>query len=387
MLTATIAMSIDTVLPAFDEIETAYGLDGGALPVALTITVFFAALGLGNLFWGPLADRFGRTRVMYVSLMAIIVGAILTSFAPTFEIFLAGRVVWGLAAAGPRTITLAITRDSYGGDDMARIMSLTLAVFLIVPILAPGIGEILLQFGSWRLTTLAAAALAFLGAIWFTRVNETLDPTDVLPLEFRRVGRAAKAVVTNRQTVLFTIAATMTYGAFFPWLGSSPTLIGDIYGRDSQFALIFAANALLMALFIVLVEKMVRRHSTFSVAFTLSVLMVLASVAYVGFALGADGVPGFWVWFAVTCSLTALNASSSPLFLTLAMQPMGSIAGTAASVTGAAVFLFGAVLGSIIDRAIDDTVTPFGVGFLIYSAVIVVALFAARPTTRDALEA
>lgn len=378
LITATIAISIDTVLPAFDEIEDAYGLTEDGLPVSLTITLFFAALGIGNLFWGPVADRYGRKPVMYVSLAAVVGGAILSSFAPTFEVFLVGRVLWGLAAAGPRTIIIAMTRDSYEGDAMARIMSLTLAVFLIVPILAPALGEVLLLLGSWRTTTLAAAVLALIGATWFSRAEETLDPNDALPLEFGRVGRAAKAVLTTKQTMLFTLAATMTYGSFFPWLGSSPTLIGDIYGRGDQFALIFGANAVLMAIAIVVVEKLVRRYSTFPVVLGQSVVLLVVAATYVVWSLRSDGVPSFWVWFVLVSMLTALNSSSSPLHQTLAMQPMGAIAGTAASVTGAIVFVFGALLGSLIDRQIDDTVTAFGVGFFVYGTVILLSLIAVR---------
>lgn len=378
-ITATIAISIDTVLPAFDEIEVAFDLSDDGLPVSLTITTFFAALGVGTLIWGPFADRYGRKPVMYVALAAVFAGAVLSSFAPTFEIFLLGRVLWGVAAAGPRTVVLAMTRDSYEGDDLSRIMSLTLAVFLIVPVLAPGLGELLLIAGSWRTTTLAAAVLCVVGAAWFSRIEETLDPEDVLPLEFGRVGHAAKVVVTDRRTVLFTIAAMMSYGSFFPWLGSSPTMIGDIYGRDSQFALIFGANAILMALGIVLVERMVRRYSTYPVVKVQVALLVVAAAVYVAWSLSSDGVPPFAAWFVMVSVLTALNSSSSPLFQSLALQPMGAIAGTAASVTGAAVFLGGAVLGSITDRALDTTVTAFGVAFLIYGLVIAATVLAAGP--------
>ncbi len=379
LVTATIAMSIDTILPAFEEIEEAYGLDNSTLGISLSITIFFAALGFGNLLWGPLADRYGRKPIMYLALGSVIIGSVLTSFAPNFEVFLVGRALWGVAAAGPRTIVLAITRDSYDGDAMSRIMSLTLAVFLVVPILAPAVGEGLLFLGSWRLTTLSAAVLATIGALWFSRIEETLRPDDVLPLEFGRVGRAAKQVVTTRSTALLTVAATMTYASFFPWLGSSPKLIGDIYGRGSSFALIFGANAVLMAIGIFVVERLVRRYSTFPVIRIQVAGLILFSAAYVVLSLLTNGVPPFWLWFVLVSVLTALNSSSSPLLQSLAMEPMGAIAGTAASVTGAIIFIGGALLGSIIDSFIDTTVTPFGVGFLIYGLVIAATTIAAKP--------
>lgn len=227
---------------------------------------------------------------------------------------------------------------------------------------------------------MAAAVLAIIGALWFGRASETLEPNNVLPLEFGRVGRAAKSVVTHKHTLLFTIAATMTYASFFPWLGSSPTLIGDIYGRDGQFALIFGANGIVMAIGILVVERLVRRHSTFPVIAGQTVLLLIVATIYVAWSLSSNGVPPFWAWFVLVGILMALNASSSPLHQTMAMEPMGAIAGTASSVIGAFVFVFGALLGSVIDRAIDDTVTPLGVGFLVYGVITLIAIVQARPS-------
>lgn len=377
MLMATIAISIDTLLPAFDEIEAQFDLDPADSPISLTITVFFVAMGVSTLVWGPLADRFGRKPVMYAALGLIIVGALVSTFATSFEVLLAGRVFWGAAAAGPRTVILAIVRDSYEGDVMARIMSLVTAVFLIVPILAPGLGELLLLVGSWRLTTGAAAVLAGIGAIWFSRLNETLAPQSVLPLEFGRIGRAAKTVASNRQTMLFTLATTLGYGAFFPWLGSSPQLIGTIYGRP--LALFFGLNAALMALTIAASSKAVARFGTRPVLLTMMTISVVTAAVYVAVALAAGGVPPFWLWFALVTVLTATNSSSTPLLQTLSMAPMGAIAGTASSVTGAMIFIVGGVLGSIIDGFISTTVTAFGVGFLVFIGVGLLAVMAGQP--------
>ena len=374
-ITATIAISIDTVLPAFDEIETEFALTQNDAPVSLTITVFLAGMGLGMLLWGPLADRYGRKSMMFTSLGLFVVGAAISTFATSFPLFLAGRVLWGAAGAGPRTISLAITRDAYGGDLMARIMSLITAVFLVVPILAPALGEGLLVIGSWRLTTAAAGILGVIAAIWFGRINETLAPDDVLPLEFGRVARAARAVVTNRATVFFTLATTAAYGAFFPWLGSSTTMIGDVYGRPEQFALLFGINAIFMALTIVASERLVRRFSTFPVLAVQTSIIVSTAAVYVIWFRAEDGVPPFLAWFFLTTVLTAFNAGATPLMQTLAMEPMGKIAGTASSVTGAVIFVGGALLGSLIDRQIVDTVTPFGVGYLLYGGAALIALF------------
>jgi len=382
LITATIAISIDTVLPAFDEIEDEFGLEATNSNISLTITVFLAAMGIGMLAWGPLADRFGRKRTMYASLVLFISGAIVATLANSFGLFLIGRALWGAAAAGPRTVSLAITRDAYDGDLMSRIMSLTTAVFLVVPILAPALGEGLLAIGSWRLTTAAGAAMAVIAAVWFGRLNETLAPENVMPLQIGRIGHAARTVVSNRHTVGFTVASTMAYGAFFPWLGSSTQMIGTIFDREAQFALFFGLNAVFMAVLILISERLVNRFGTQPVLLPATALTVVAGLGYTVVALAADGVPNFWTWFALASILTALNSASTPLMQTRAMEPMGDIAGTASSVTGAIIFIGGALLGSIIDRFITDTVTPFGVGFAIYTGIALVAIVGATARRR-----
>lgn len=380
-LMATIAISVDTILPAFDEIETEFGLDPVDSPISLTVTVFFVAMGVSTLVWGPLADRFGRKPVMFASLGVFVVGALISTFATSFTMLILGRIVWGAAAAGPRTVILAITRDSYEGDLMSRIMSLVTAVFLIVPIMAPGLGEVLLLIGSWRLTTAVAAVLAISGGLWFTRLDETLAVGDVLPLEFGRLAAAAKTVASNRETVLFTIATTFAFGAFFPWLGSSTQMISTIFGRPSQFAFLFGANAVIMAIVIVISERFVRRFATMPVLVTLMVAKLVAAIAYVVVALLADGVPAFWLWFGLVTILTSFNSASTPLLQTLSLAPMGAIAGTASSITGAVIFVGGGLLGSIIDGFITTTVTAFGVGFAVYTAIGLIAIAGARSST------
>ena len=369
LVTATIAASIDTILPAFEEMEAAFGLDEANSPISLAITVFFASMGVGMLFWGPLSDRFGRKPTMWASFALFVLGAVISTLATSFAMFLVGRVVWGVAATGPRTVSLAITRDSYEGDTMARIMSLTTAVFLIVPILAPGVGELMLTLGSWRLTTAVGGVLGVVAALWIGRLEETLDPADQLPLEFGRFSRAAKAVITNRTTVLFTLAAVAGYGAFFPWLGSSVQMISEIYDRPSQFAWLFGGNAIGMAIMITISARMVDRHSTKPVLMSLLTALVVTSAVYTVVSLASDGRPTFWVWFALASLLTAFNSASTPLTQTLAMEPMGKIAGTASSVTGSVIFIGGALLGGLVDSLIDTSVTPFGVGFLLLSSI------------------
>lgn len=382
LISATIAISIDTILPAFDELSDEFALNDGA--ASLSITVFLAAMGVGMLIWGPIADAHGRKRTLWAALALFILGSTVASLANSYTVFLLGRVVWGLAAAGPRVVGLAIVRDSYSGDQMARIMSLISAVFLVVPIIAPALGEVILTFTSWRWTTGVAAATGLAVAVWLGRLNETLRPEAVEPIRPGELARRARAVVANRTTLSYTMATTFAYAAFFPWLGSSPRIINDIYGRPGQFAGLFALNAAAMAAAIVVAERLVKQRGAVWVTWRSAVATVFVAAGYVVVAVAFGGQPGFVLWFAMATALTMLSAALSPITTTLAMEPMGSIAGIASSVTGAIIFVASAVLAGIIDSFITNSVVPFGVGFLVFSVAAIAALKAAPACSADA---
>ena len=174
----------------------------------------------------------------------------------------------------------------------------------------------------------------------------------------------------------------MAYGAFFPWLGSSVQIIGEIYDRPELFALLFGVNAAAMAAAILATERLVKRFGTYRVVLAETFAMVAIAVVYVVWANASGGVIGFVGWFLIASIMLGFNSGANPLMQTLAMEPMGRIAGMASSITGAVIFTVGAVLGSVIDSFIDDTVTPFGVGFLVYGGVALVAVWLARPTSR-----
>lgn len=371
---ATIAMSIDTLLPAFDEMREAFSMAADDNRIAQTITALLVGLAVGQLVWGPVSDRFGRKVTLYAGLAVVIVGSLGATLAPSFGFLMMCRLLIGFGVAGPRAISLAITRDCYSGDAMARITAMVTAVFLIVPIVAPVFGELLVRTLGWRSTHAAGGVLALVVAVWQLRLRETLDPSDRRPLSFGPMASVAREALSSRMFVAFSLAQLFAYGAFFPWLGSSELIIGQLYDRPGQFALLFGLNALVMGIGISLVARNVDRIGASRIIVWTSVGQVI--VGGVGWILATQtsGLPPFAAFFAVVTLAVTLNAMGSPLISAKAMEPVGHFAGTAASMTGFVVFSGGAILAALVDARISDAVTPFFVGFFIYNACLVACI-------------
>ena len=368
-LSASTALGIDVMLPALGEIRAAFGLAPDSTTLSWTVTLYLLGLGCAQLIFGPLADRFGRKPTLWIGLGLYALGATGAALAPSLEFLLVSRFVWGIGAASPRAMALAITRDTYEGDRMARTLSLIMAVFLIAPILGPGLGELLLLSGSWRwvfgFSVLTAAALA----LWLLRLDETLDPRHRLSLDLRRVTAAFRAVVANRATLGYGLAVTFELSAFLAYLAGSELLFEDVYGRGNQFALLFGAGAAVMAVAALGSARTLGRLGTATVVRGALASHLLTAAAITAASLATGGGPPFWLWWALLTILNSLHVVIVPALHTLAMAPMGRIAGTASAVLGAVSMGVGSMLASITSRFGEGSVTPLSLGYLGYGAL------------------
>ena len=360
------ALSIDLMLPAFDDMRADFGLAADSTDTAAIITLFFLGMAAAQLVYGPLADRFGRKPVLYGGLTVFVLGAIGSALAGSLAGVLAFRFLWGLGAAAPRVISLSIVRDVYEGDQMARVMSFIAAVFIFVPVVAPSAGAVLLGFASWRFLFWLCAILAGAVGLWILRLPETLDPATRLErLQLRSLARTARIVVTNRQAVGYTLALTFVFGAFVSYLASSELVWDEVYGRGDQFPLIFGALALAIGIAILVNGLIVDRVGARRIVHG----SLLAYVATAGLALivaiAGDGSPNFWLFVVLLGVALMFHGLLIPNSNSIAMSPLGEVAGTASSLIGAFSILGGAVLGAIIDQAFNGTVIPMITGFFL----------------------
>lgn len=361
MTMAVIAVSIDMILPAMGELREAFGLASDSNEVAGVITFVFLGLGAGQLVWGPISDSIGRKKVLVIGLGVYVIAAVAAAFAPTLEWLFIARLVGGFGGAGPLVIARSVVRDVYEGSAMAEAMSFIMAVFLLVPVIAPTVGRLVLIVAPWEWIFLCTGIFGIGLMVWTTRLPETLDPSERIPFRVNRLAGAARVVLSNPMTMGYTLAQTAMFGVFASYLASSQLIIDDIFGLDPWFPFIFGGTAIVMGITMLSNTRVLKRvqlrpllRAGFTGYVVFSVLMAVVMVA-------TDGTPPFLVFVLVLLPLLISHSFVIPNLNAIAMIPMGKVAGTAAAIIGTMSTLGGAVIGTTIDRMYDGTLVPFGV--------------------------
>lgn len=371
---ALTALGIDLLLPAFGAIRAEYGLAADSNATSGLVTAYFLGLAGGQLLYGVLADVIGRRRALYLGYAIYLLGAVASVFAPSLAALYVARALWGVGAAGSRVVSLAVIRDTWSGDKMSQAMSFVMAVFITVPILAPALGQVIVDLGSWRWIFGACAVGAGLVALWAMRLPETLHERDRLPLRADRLVAATTAVLREPRTMWPALAMTALYGVFTSWIASSELIISDIFGRGEQFPVIFGGLAGALGVGMLVNARIVDRVGTPRVTRWAATGYVAASAVLAVVALVSGGVPPFWPFIVTLGVVLGSHALLVPNINSLAMEHVGHVAGTASSVIGALQIAGGALLGSVLDRMLDGSVTPMTLGFLGYGVLCSVLL-------------
>ena len=381
------AVSIDLLLPAFPDMRADFGLGPGATEVSRVITAYFLGLAVGQLFYGPLSDRFGRKRMLYAGMAIFLLGAVASVVQTSLAGIVVCRFVWGLGAAGPRSLAIAMVRDTFEGDRMARTMSLIMATFILVPVFAPAVGSAILAIAPWRAVLWLQIGIAVALTLWLTRLPETLRPGDRRSVSPRALVVAARAVFRSRQTVAFGLAVTALFGIMTSYIGTSEVVIDEVFGEADRFPLIFGLIACTLAVGSLLSARVVMRIGLtrlvhLAVAYLVASAAVLALLAW-----ATDGAPPLWAF----CLVLAFVLPGIPLLVpscnTAAMAPLGHVAGMGSAVLGTISTAGGAILGTLTDSAFDGTVRPFAYHVLAYAAIAAGAIvLLARSRRRAAVE-
>jgi DHA1 family bicyclomycin/chloramphenicol resistance-like MFS transporter len=356
---STQAIAIDAMLPAFPIIVQ-------ALHVAdpnhgqWIVTAYMTGLGIGQLFWGLMSDRFGRRPILLGGLALYVIAALVCSLTGSFHALLAWRFVHGLAAASV-TVTRSVVRDLYSGRQMARVMSLTFMVFLMVPILAPSLGQLILLVAPWRFIFVVFAAFAAIVATWgFLRLPETLHPEYRLTLNRTHIARATKLVLGTRASICYTLAMMVLFATIMAYVGMVQQIFSEVFHRPNLMPSMFALCAIFMGLAAYLNSRIVERLGMRLISHTALLAFIAVSGLHVLVAaLGWEQIWTFVVLQAVSMGCFSLSVSN---FGAMAMEPMGSVAGIAASLQGFISTFSGALVGAFIGKQFNGSTMPLAAG-------------------------
>jgi DHA1 family bicyclomycin/chloramphenicol resistance-like MFS transporter len=358
---STQAIAIDAMLPAFPTIVSALGIRDPNHGQWI-VTAYMTGLGIGQLFWGMLSDRFGRRPILLGGLTLYVVAALLCSLSGSFPGLLAWRFVHGLAAACV-TVTRSVVRDLYSGRQMARVLSLTFVVFLTVPILAPSLGQLILVVAPWRYIFVVFAVFAALVATWgFVRLPETLHPEYRMTLTRKHVLGAAKLVLGTRTSIFYTLAMMVMFGTIMAYVGMVAQIFAEVFHRPRLMPSMFALCAIFMGMAAYLNSRIVERLGMRLISHT--ALLAFIAVTGLHVLIAALGLEQIWTFVVLQSLSMATFSLSVSNFGAMAMEPMGAIAGIAASLQGFISTFSGALVGILIGEQFNGTTVPLAAGAL-----------------------
>lgn len=361
-LMALTALSIDIMLPALPQIREDFGLSDPNRQ-QLVITAYVMGFAIGQLFHGPISDRLGRRRVLLAGLAVYAVAAFACLMSGAFEGLLIARFAQGAANAAPRVVAIAVVRDVYGGRKMAEVMSFVMLTFIIVPILAPGIGGLFLLAGSWHLIFAFLCVVAIMVFVWVAlRLPETRGVEQRQPMTIRWLATSFGTAMTNRQTLGYTLATGAVFGCLMGYINSAQQVFVDLYHLGPWFPLVFGGVAGALALSSFVNTRLVGDLGMRVVSHAALLGFVAASLLHAALVV-AGGLPPLPVFVCLLALCLFCFGLLMPNFNALAMEPMGQIAGTASSFIGATTTGLAAAIGLWIGQHFDGTVTPLIVGF------------------------
>lgn len=384
MLFATIAFSIDAMLPALPEIGAELAPDMPS-KAQLILTSFVLGMGLGTFITGPLSDSFGRRRMILIGSGLYCIGAAMAWAGPTLEAVLIGRLVQGLGAAGPRIVAVAMVRDLYSGRQMARIMSFAMMIFTLVPAVAPLVGTWIMALGGWRGIFAAFILFSAVSMVWLvSRQPETLPPAMRSPLRVAPLLAAGREVMAHRAVQVSIAMQAMLFAALFGTLSQIQYLFDQTYGRGDSFPYWFAGIALASGTASLLNAQLVMRLGMRRMVRVVLLVQVAAS-GCVALATLSGLVPagaGFVLFLIWICGVFFMTGFTLGNINAIAMEPLGHVAGMAASLISALATVAGVVLAVPLGLAFDGTIGPLALGVATLAGLAALFQMALPPQLR-----
>ena len=372
-LMALNALAIDSMLPAFPRMAKGLALTDPN-QIQYVISVFLAGTGIGALFHGPLSDRFGRKPVLVWAVLASAVFSFACSFSTSFDMLLTMRFLHGLSAAASGVLVASIIRDKFDGDAMAKRMSTIFLVFMIVPIIAPTLGQFILLFAGWRTIFDVMAIMCIAAALWtIRRLPETLKPENVIPIQLKPLAKAWRIVVLHRGAAGYMLGAGIVQGALFGFLNSSQQAFDKVFGAAEFFTTGFAIVAIGIAVSNFANARIVERFGARRVSqAALLVFITLGLLQLTAAIFAPTSMVLFLIFLTGNMAMVGFIGSN---FSSIAMTPFGAMAGAASSFQTFVKTILGAVIGALIGQQFDGSVVPIASGFVLCGLVSLALVF------------
>ncbi len=373
-LTSLVALSIDAMLPALDQIGIELNSESNQQTYFI-VSIFFIGMAFGQVFFGPFADARGRRLTILVGLIIFLIGTAVCYAATSIEELLIGRTIQAFGVSGPRVATMALIRDLYSGNEMARVMSFTMVIFILVPMLAPLVGQVVMLHFGWRHIFTVFAVVAAISAIWFfSRQKETLIRSRRSKFNFRQFFRSIRWLVTQPAVMGPAIGMGLIFGAFLAYLSSSQTIFQVIYDTGDYFPLLFAILAFSIGIASLFNGIMVVRLGILRLVKAALIMTVVFGAILTFIGLIFDGIPPLWLFVTVMFFGFFFIGILFGNLNSLAMVPVGHMAGVGAAFIGSFTSLLAVPIATIINIFMTDNVQPIGYGFLIFGILTLLAV-------------
>lgn len=367
LLMSMVALAIDAVLPAMSVIGQDFAVARGE-ELQWIVGILFAGLAFGQIFYGPFSDSFGRKPAIYLGLIIFLLGSLVSAFAETYEMMLVGRFIQGVGASGPKVVAVALVRDRYEGRAMARVMSFVMAVFIIMPAIAPSIGAGILMFADWRGIYEFFVLLSLIALFWFAvRQPETLNQERRIPLSFSRVWSNSKETLSHKVTRGYILGAGLIFGAFVSYLSTAQLLFKEVFQIDKAFPLYFAALALSVGFASFMNGRLVMRYGMKLLANRALITMFSSALLFLGILTLNGGEVSVWLFMLFGALIFGCIGLLFGNMNALAMEPLGHIAGVASSVIGSVTTFISMLVGMAFGQTYNGSLYPLFAAFTLLS--------------------
>jgi len=367
LLMSIVAISIDALLPALGIISTDIVM---AYPnqAQLIISALFLGMAIGQLICGPLSDAIGRKKVLYSGILLFLAGSLICFVAQDINTLLLGRFIQGLGVSGPYVSAISIVRDKYAGREMAKVMSLVMMIFIMVPAIAPSLGQGILLFASWRYIFVLYIGYSILIGLWiFLRLEETLPKEKRIPLSITGFMDGFKEVIFNHSTMCYTLCMGLFFGSFVGYLNSSQQIFQVQFGVGKLFTVYFGILALMFGAASLFNSQLVEKWGMHFISYRAVISIIFSSGLFLGLHTLCD--IQLWMFMVYAAVLFFCFALVFGNINAMAMEPMGHVAGIASAVIGAVSSIISMLIGTAIGQLYNNTLIPVTLGFLVMTTL------------------